>query len=74
MYIPKPNPNLKYQYIVILAKDKELNNIIKSYSNVGWIFKGKDIGYPYKLYFEYPKTDFDIAHFAMYESGLGNIL
>ena len=79
--IPKPSQDLDYQYIVILCLNKgsyeyttsSIEETIEAFEKQGWTYKGKDIGYPYKLYFECPKTAFDIAHFAMYEN-MGNII
>ena len=80
MNIPKPQPDKKYQYICILCGNEgkeygggSVEGTIKLFEDAGWVYKGKDLGYPYKLYFEYPKTSFDLAHFAMYED-MGNIL
>ena len=80
MYIPEPQPNKKYQYICIHCCNNGLpygegsvKGTIKLFEAKGWVYKGKDIGYPYKLYFEHPKTSFNLAHFAMYED-MGNIL
>lgn len=79
--IPKPNQNLDYQYIVILCYNKgcheyntnSIDETIEAFEEQGWTYKGKDLGYPYKLYFEYPKTTIDLAHFAMYED-MGNLI
>lgn len=79
--IPTPNKNLNYQYIIILCRNNgcheyctnSIEETIEVFEKQGWSYKGKDIGYPYKLYFEYPKTTFDLVHFAMYED-MGNII
>lgn len=80
MMIPIPDPNLKYQYLTILCRDNgsdyggySIESAIELFKTKGWIYKGKDLGYPYKLYFEYPKTNFDLAFFSMFEN-MGNIL
>ena len=74
MMIPIPDSNLKYQYLTILCRDNgsdyggnSVESTIELFKTKGWVYKGKDLGYPYKLYFEYPKTNFDLAFFAMYE-------
>lgn len=78
--IPSPQSNIEYQYICIICGNQGLEygggsveGTIKLFEAKGWIYKGKDLGYPYKLYFEYPKTDFDLSHFAMYQD-MGNML
>lgn len=58
LIVPKPDKSLVYQYIDVLCKDSDIDEVIKRYEAAGWYLNSRTyLEYPNTLYFEYPKSD-----------------